>query len=231
MEPKRSIAMPMAIVIAGIVIAGSIIYSVGKSNTPSVEAEPDLTANLDKMRPVAADDHIRGDIKAPVVIVEYSDSECPFCKRFHDTMKEVVKKYDGKIAWVYRHFPLKELHPKAVSEAQAMECASKLGGHEMFWQYADAIYAATPTNDADPEELPKIAAKLGLNKQAFASCLANNDTLARVEADLTDAMATGGNGTPWSIMIGPDGTKYAINGAQPIESISQMIDLALKTKE
>lgn len=232
MDTKNSLAVPAAIIISGIVIAVAIVWSIGKSNMPQqAENEPAMTGDLDAMRAVTANDHVRGDLKAPVMIVEYSDTECPFCKRFHETMKAVIKKYDGKVAWTYRHFPLAELHRKAQKEAEASECAGKLGGHGMFWSYIDAVYAATPSNDGLAEsELPKIAGNLGLDVAKFNTCLESGEMAKRVDADKADAMATGGNGTPWNILIGPDGKKYPINGAQPMEEIAKMIDLVLSTK-
>ncbi len=230
METKNSFAVPAAIVISGIVIAIAIVWSVGKSNTAQVAEGPEATGDLEAMREVTANDHVRGDLKAPVMIVEYSDTECPFCKRFHETMKEVVKKYDGKVAWTYRHFPLAELHQKAQKEAEATECAGKLGGHGMFWSYTDALYAATPSNDGlATSELPKIAGNLGLDVAKFNACLESGEMTKRVDADKENGMATGGNGTPWSILVA-GGKKYPINGAQPIEAISAIIDEALAAK-
>ncbi len=86
------------------------------------------------MRTVAKDrDHIRGNPDAPVTLVEYSDFECPFCKRFHPTVKRIVDEYGGRVRWVYRHFPLDEIHPvKARREAAAAECAAELGGNDAF---------------------------------------------------------------------------------------------------
>lgn len=239
METKNSMAVPVAIVGAGIIIAIAIVYSVGKFATPPTsrqgngDDEKNISANLDKMRPIDASDHILGDLKAPVKIIEYSDTECPFCKRFHATMQEVMKQYNGKVAWVYRHFPLEQLHSKAKNEAKAIECAAKLGGPAMFWSYADKLYEITPSNNQlDPAELPRIAGELKLDRQKFADCLAKPqiDIDTKIAADIENAIATGGNGTPWSILIGPDGKKYPINGAQPIEAVKQMIDLVLKAK-
>lgn len=236
METKNSLAVPISIIVTGIIIAVAIVYSVGKSATPKgsqqADAEANATANLDKMNPITANDHIRGTADAPVKIVEYSDTECPFCKRFHATMQDVVKQYDGKVAWVYRHFPLEQLHSKAKNEAKAIECAAKIGGKEMFWSYADKLYEITPSNNQlDPAELPRIAGTLKIDRQKFADCLANPqaDIDKKIADDIDNAGATGGNGTPWSILIGPDGKKYPINGAQPIESIKQLIDLVLKS--
>jgi protein-disulfide isomerase len=99
------------------------------------------------MAPVTDKDHIKGDISAPVKIVEYSDLECPFCKRFHTTMQDVVKSYDGKVAWVFRQFPLAQLHPKAVKEAEAAECVASLGGNAAFWKFIDKVEEVTPGNN------------------------------------------------------------------------------------
>jgi protein-disulfide isomerase len=96
---------------------------------------------LNNLKPVTAADHIRGDINAPVKIVEFSDIDCPFCKRFHSTMQEVMKTYgdSGKVAWVYRHFPLTQLHPDAANKAEASECVAELGGNDKFWAFVDGL--------------------------------------------------------------------------------------------
>lgn len=99
------------------------------------------------INPVTLDDHIIGDINAKIIIVEYSDFECPFCKVFHKTMHEVIKNSGGEVAWVYRHFPIPGLHPKAFHEAEATECAWEQKGNDGFWKYADKIFDITPSNN------------------------------------------------------------------------------------
>lgn len=96
---------------------------------------------LNNLKPVTSADHIRGDINAPVKIVEFSDIDCPFCKRFHTTMLEVMNTYgkEGKVAWVYRHFPLTQLHPDAANKAEASECVAELGGNDKFWEFVDGL--------------------------------------------------------------------------------------------
>ncbi len=98
-------------------------------------------AKLDNLKPVTATDHIRGDINAPVKIVQFSDIDCPFCKKFHTTMQEVMKTYgkDGKVAWVFRNFPLTQLHPDAANKAEASECIAELGGNDKFWSFVDGL--------------------------------------------------------------------------------------------
>ncbi len=231
--------MPIAVVIAGVIIAGAVIYSGGKAPTAGTANQPQQqqvaqqTGDLEQMTPVTSKDHIRGDINAPVKIVEYSDTECPFCKRFHTTMKEVIDTYgkDGKVAWVYRHFPLDQLHSKARKEAVAMECANELGGNDKFWEYADRLYEVTPANNGlDLAELPKIAEYVGLDKAKFNTCLASTRYDKHIQDEVENAQATGGNGTPWSIVVGKDGKKYPLSGAQPYASIKQIVEQALQEK-
>ena len=170
---------------------------------------------------------------ALVKIVEYSDLECPFCKQFHGTIKQIMDEYgkDGKVAWVYRHFPLDQLHSKARNEAVATECANELGGNDKFWAYTDRLFEITPANNGlDPAELPKIAQYVGLNVDKFNTCLTSGKYTKHIQGDVDNATATGGNGTPWSIVVAKNGKKFPLNGAQPYASVKQLIDIALQEK-
>ena len=238
MEPNNpssgsdSLTIPMAIIIAGAIVAVAIVYSTGKNSlkTGDQEKETDLAAAaVENVEPVTASDHILGDPNAPVKIVEFSDPECPFCKRFHETMHQVVQDYNGQVAWVYRHFPLDSLHSKARKEAEATECAAELGGNEKFWSYIDRLFEITPSNDGlDLSLLPKIASEVGLNRAAFENCLNSDRHADKIESQYQDAVASGGNGTPYSIVIAPNGQKLTINGAQPYQAVKQIVDIALK---
>ncbi len=187
------------------------------------------------VKPVDGEDHILGNPNAPVKLVEFSDFECPFCKRFHLTMKRLMKEYgkEGKVAWVYRHFPLDSLHSKARKEAQAAECANELGGNEAFWAYTDRLFEVTPSNNRlDLAVLPRIAEKIGLDRAKFEACLEGDSRGGKyadhIEADLQDAAASGGTGTPYSLVIAPNGKTFPITGAQPYAAVKAIIDLALK---
>lgn len=184
------------------------------------------------LRPVASRDHIRGDPNAPVKIVEFGDTECPLCQRFHPTLKRIVADYPGKVAWVFRHFPIDDIHPKARKEAEATECASELGGNEKFWAYLDRLYEITPSNDKlDPAQLPRIAQYVGLNRAQFESCLQSGRHAQRVEEDVTDALAVGATGTPYSVVVAPNGRLFAILGAQPYATVKLVVDIALQQKK
>lgn len=228
---QNNLAIPIAIVIAGALVAGAVYFGQGTTATSRQEAEQ-FAGDLEQMRPISSDDHIRGNPGAPVKVVEYSDTECPFCKAFHPTMQHIVDEYDGQVAWVYRHFPLDVLHSKARKEAVATECAAELGGNDAFWKYVDRFFELTPSNDQTDvgTVLPQIAREIGLDETAFVSCLASTKYDAHVEEDVQNATATGGNGTPWSIVVGPSGKKYPLSGAQPYEAVKQLIELALQEK-
>lgn len=90
---------------------------------------------------VSVEDHLRGDRDAELVMVEYSDFQCPFCQNFHATALQALSEYDGRVAWVYRHFPLDNIHPYARPAAEASECVAELGGDEAFWKFADEVFA------------------------------------------------------------------------------------------
>lgn len=238
-QPKN-LSIPTAIVIAGILIAGGLFFGLKSNsggskvaNAPQPQGVAQPTGDLEQMKVVSKNDHIRGNPDAQVKIVEYSDTECPFCKRFHGTMKEVMDAYgkDGKVAWVYRHFPLDQLHSKARKEAVALECANEQGGNDKFWSYADRLYEITPANNGlDPDELPKIAQYVGLDIAKFNTCLGSTKYDAHIEEEVQNATATGGNGTPWSIVVSKNGKKYPLSGAQPLASVKQLIEIALQGK-
>ncbi|MEK7664201.1 MAG: thioredoxin domain-containing protein [Patescibacteria group bacterium] len=226
-----------SIIIGSILISGAILYnnfaSNKSSNDISINQQNGDIESLDAMAEISEKDHIRGDRNASVKIVEYSDTECPFCKRFHETMKQVMNEYgaSGKVAWVYRQFPLTQLHPKAPKEAEALECANELGGNDKFWSYTDRLFEITPSNNSlDPAELPKIAQYVGLNVSKFNTCLNSGKYASHVADDAKDANATGGNGTPWSIVVAKNGKKYPLSGSQPYESVKQLIEIALQEK-
>lgn len=228
--------IPAAIIIAGMIIAGAVIYSgQGQVRAPAVGGS-DASSNV---KPVSAKtDHIRGSAKAKVKIIEFSDTECPFCKRFHQTMQEAMKEYGekGDIAWIYRHLPLDQIHSKARIEAAATELANELGGNDKFWTYIDRLYEITPSNDGlDLNLLPQIAEEIGLPRKPFEELVATNDRRGgkfaeHIQSNLDDAIASGGNGTPYSVIIAPNGKTFAFSGAQPYPALKAMIDIALSEK-
>ncbi len=142
-----------------------------------------------------------------------------------------MNEYQGKAAWVYRHFPLDSLHSKARKEAEATECANELGGNEKFWAYLDRLFEITPANNGlSAEELPKIAQFVGLDKTKFEQCLQSGKYAAHVAEDLADATKSGGQGTPYTVVIAQNGKKFVVSGAQPYAAVKSIIDIALSER-
>ena len=228
MEESNKFIVPVAIIIAGALIAWGLISNDSPKTDDQNNDDPDTTAQI---MPVSEKDHILGDPNAELIIVEYSDLECPFCKNFYITSKKVIDEYgkDGKVALVFRHFPLDSLHSQARGEAIATECAAELGGNEKFWEYMDELFAITPSNNGlDLNQLPVIAKNIGLDVKAFQTCLDSGKQASRVADNLADAIESGGNGTPYSIILTSKGGVFPFSGALPFEQVKSVIDQALK---
>lgn len=186
------------------------------------ERQPsELAKNVPSPSP---DDHLYGSADAPVTLIEYSDFECPFCKRFHDTAKRLVDASNGQVNWVYRHFPLGFHNPGAQKEAEATECAAELGGNETFWAFADTIFARTTSNGQGfpIENLTPLAAEIGLDKAKFQQCLDSERFAEKVQQQMAAGKRAGVSGTPGSILYHKaSGRVVAIYGAQPLEHFQQ----------
>src|SRR3990167_3812003 len=199
----NSLTIPLAIVIAGVLIAGAVFIT--KSPEAPVAANTKENTPTDiTVPPVIATDHLLGNPNATITVIEYSDLECPFCKTFHQTLHRLMDDYGktGQLAWVYRQFPLPQLHSKAPKEAEASECAAELGGNTAFWNFIDKVFEVTPSNDGlDPAFLPQIAKDIGLNVTAFNTCLSSGKYTQKIQKSYEEAVAAGGSGTPYSIFI------------------------------
>jgi protein-disulfide isomerase len=229
LEVKKSpiISIPAAIITAGVIVALALVVSRKGLTTEKNKNVPNQQVpQTEPVTPVSIreSDHVRGDIsKAEVTIVEYSDSDCPYCQKFHKTMQEVIKSYDTKVAWVYRYFPL-NMHPNAHNEAYAIECAGELGGNNTYWSYLDSAVDITVSPEKSSFILTKLATDLGIDAKLFATCLANPKTQAIVEEQSKEAQALGAQGTPYSVAIGKSGKQVLIPGAMPIEQVKKIID-------
>jgi protein-disulfide isomerase len=223
-----SMAIPVAIVLGFGLIALSIYLSGGKATNlvAGTEDQPEIVADLKNIAPITEADHIRGNPNAPLVIVEYSDFDCPYCQRFHVTMQKVMDEYGpgGQVAWVYRHMPLTSLHPSAGHLAEASECVAELGGDEAFWKFADMIFGERLENEmTNIVLLPEFAVEAGVSETEYKACVASGRHRAAIEADMQNATDIGANGTPYSVVITGD-QKMLIEGAQPYANLKLLID-------
>jgi protein-disulfide isomerase len=163
-------------------------------------------------------DHIRGNPKAIISLIEYSDFECPYCKRFHDTAKKLLAAHGDELNWVWRYYPLSFHNPGTQSESEAAECAAELGGNDAFWRYTDAIIARTTSGGKGfpIDQLTPLAKELGLDGQAFQQCLDSGRTAGRVAEDLKEGASIGITGTPGNILLNNEtGEVRVLSGALP----------------
>lgn len=193
------------------------------------QQQPVAKAPSGKIKPVSDSDHVWGNSNAKLTLVEYSDLECPFCKRFHPTMQDLIKTYGDKIRWVYRHYPL-SFHQNAEKEAEATECVAELGGEDAFWSYIDKMFEKTTSNGTGfaLDQLGPLASEVGVNQSAFQSCLDNGKYTKLVQDQIADGTTGGVSGTPSTFLIDANGNSQIIVGAQPIESFKTAIDAVLK---
>jgi protein-disulfide isomerase len=207
-------------------IAGSVPKDL-PSAPLAANDQPQPEAPTGPVPPVTKQDHVRGT--GPITLVEYSDFECPFCKRLHPTMLQIMNDYKGKVRWVYRHFPL-GFHANAQKEAEATECANELGGNNAFWAYVDKIFERTQGNGTGfaLDALTPLAKELGLNEGAFKKCLDSGKYAKHVQDEMTAGGAAGVTGTPGTFIIGKDGKAELISGALPYQQIKTLLDAALK---
>lgn len=226
---KNPLLLPIGIFLAALIVGASIYFVTRDSDTDTTVADPQLEGK--NVPPLRADDHLLGNPNAPIVVIEYSDFECPFCKNFHDTMHRIMDEYGktGDVAWVYRHFPIEELHSKAPTEALASECVAELGGTDAFWKFADKLYETTPSNDLfDLSRLPGLAENAGVSRIDFDLCMKEGTLMAHVEQEFEEALQAGAMGTPFSMIFA--GTQMVpIEGAQPYIAMKTAIDTALNT--
>ncbi|MHA2060837.1 MAG: DsbA family protein [Candidatus Sifarchaeia archaeon] len=207
---------------SGTKVAGTA-GAVGANNP---QAAPQAPPQAGEVAPVTEDDYIKGNRNSRIALIEYSDTECPFCKRFHPTAQQAVDEYSDDVMWVYRHFPLEQIHSKAPKQAEALECAGKLAGNEGFWVLTDKIFEVTPSNNGlDNSTLPDLAAGVGINKSAFQTCLDSGEMASKVDEDYQSGLKAGVTGTPGNILLDTEtGESILIPGAVPYPQVKQAID-------
>jgi protein-disulfide isomerase len=206
----EKMAIPIAIVLAGLLIAGSLYLVAKEKTTPTSTNNP---SNQDQptfsIPPVSDSDHILGNPEASVVLVEYSDLECPYCKDFHKTATELLGTYgkSGEFAWVYRHFPLQEIHPNAPVLALISECIATLSTEAMFWNFIDTVFAGPVEERFDLARIPTLIAEYGITNTSMENCQNAEDSpqKKRVTQDVSDALASKGRGTPHNVLIAKEG--------------------------
>ncbi len=204
-----SSTLGLGLIVGGVIGGAGKAATVAVAPTPSPSPTPSPTPAGGPVKPVGNEDHIKGNKDAKVTLIEYSDFECPFCKRFEPSVKQALKDFPKDVRLIYRHFPLRSLHPSAQKAAEASECAAKLGGNDAFWKMHEKLIAMDPMST----DLMKQAAKdIGLDQGKFNTCLDNGETAARVNQDFNEGGAAGVEGTPATFING-----QLVSGAIPYD--------------
>lgn len=148
--------------------------------------------------PVHAEDHAQGDSGAPVTLVEYGDYQCPYCGQAYPIVKRVQRRLGKRLRFVFRNFPLTEIHPRALHAAEAAEAVGAHGGNEAYWVMHDLIFehqheAPDPLSDA---ALARLAARAGVKEATLLADLESGRFEERVRTDFMSGVRSGVNGTP-----------------------------------
>lgn len=214
------------LLIAAAYLIGALFTEVRLLKSGSKPTSVPSLAAADNVLPLQDNDHVRGSRAARIMMIEYSDLECPFCKRFHPTAQKAVDEYRGQVAWIYRHFPLDNLHPKADKEAEAAECAGEQNEENGFWRMLDKIFEVTPSNNGlNLDDLPKLAQGLGLSGDKLKECLDSGKFSQHVEENYQSGVKVGVQGTPGTILLDTkSGKTRVIPGAVPYEQLKTAID-------
>ena len=202
----------------------------GQEATAPTEEE---TAELLKNVPTVNDqDHVIGATDGKVVMISYSDYECPYCNRWHPTWQSLIDKYGDQITFVYRHFPL-SFHPHAEMLAEASECIADNAGNEAFWSFTNSVYekmadeSIYTTQGASSvvteETVLALAAAAGADRSQVQSCLDSGEKASIVNTMMQGGQSAGVGGTPSTIVISAKGGYDIIPGALPLAEVETIL--------
>ena len=230
---KGTTYIAISIVVAGAIVAGSIFLTSSNNNSGGTVSNNQAGSNnnnaashnLDNFRLPDKNSHLKGNPDAKITIVEFSDFECPFCARLHPILTRLIDERND-VNWVYRHFPLSQIHSRALSASIASECVAKLGDNEAFWDFTDSLFLNQKSLGQALYEGE--AQKLGINLNDFRVCIKDDNIAKVVRDDLNEATRSGGRGTPFSVLITPSGEFIPFSGAIPYESILALVEQALE---
>jgi len=222
-EQKIDFSPSIAIVVAGVIIAGAILYAKYNPSAPATGVEQ-VAANV---RPPQEGDHFYGSPGAPVTLIEYSDFECSYCASAYPTLKRLVDESQGAVAWIYRHLPLEGIHPQARPAALASECVAEQLGNDGFFEFSERVFA----DQAAMSEVQYIgfARELGADLARYDACMSSKKYSAKIDADIEDAYSNGASGTPFTIVYGY-GVQAPVSGALPYEQFKAVIN-SLKARQ
>jgi protein-disulfide isomerase len=192
---------PLAIIIGSAIIACGLM---GYGYITTTNIANSGGTNYFTGRTIDDADFVEGNSEADVFVVEYSDPECPFCVQVSPTIKELRQKYASTVGFVYRHFPLTQIHSHAFDESKAIVCAGTLGGSKKFYEYIDALYGykiSNRTTQLPTKGKEDIARGIGLSLPEFTACLSAQATTQIVDQSINDGVGAGVQGTPSTFIL------------------------------
>ena len=196
------------------IFAGCVsFYLLQRAELKQVQAPPPPSLASIAERVIRPDSHVFNDVQSPVTFVEFGDLQCPACAAVYPEIRDLRAHYGDRVRFVFRHYPLPQIHQFALKAAEASECAAQQG---KFWQFVDRAYDAK--GDLAVPSLERYAGELGLDTQAFHQCLSTDATLPIVERDQADGLALGVRATP-TFFVG----KRKIEGALSEYQFSALI--------
>lgn len=168
---------------------------------------------------VPNDARVYGELKARFTLAEFSDMECPFCKKLHPNLKEIVDRSNGAVNWQWRHLPLSFHNPAATDDAKAAECFAEQKGNRGFWVFLDQIFEKSAGNGGGVKDMSDIVKWLGGDKVKFAQCMSSDNYKDRIAEHMRMGEKIGATGTPATVIIDNlTGEKEFVSGAQPISA-------------
>jgi protein-disulfide isomerase len=155
-----------------------------------------------------------GPVGAPVTLVEFSDYHCPFCKRVEETVAQILSRYGNKVKFVFKDFPIDQLHPQARKAHEAARCAAD---QAKFWEYHKLLFDGAP--ESTPDQLKASAEQAGLDVSAFNQCISQGKHQIAIQKEVDEGWSLGVNSTPTFFING-----RPLSGALPIQNFIQLID-------
>lgn len=213
---------------------GSFETTTGTSNETagiSNSYTPSTTSTLDKtiIEKILAEAYYQGENNAKIVLIEYTDFICPYCKKLFDnkTLEDAVRNQPTDVTLVLKNMPLVQLHPTAIKWAQAAYCAGKIGGSNKYYAYITEAFKVEEFTDTN---VLNIAKTIGLSTIKFKICYNNQATKDGVAGSIQEGKSLFGiNGTPGIVVLNRETGKYVVvNGAYPIEKFETEITNLLK---
>jgi len=186
------------------------------------------TISLDKVKKVTENTYILWNPDAKISFVEYSDLECPFCKRLHEagTIEQILSVYKDKVNFIFKQFPL-DFHANSQKEHEAALCAWNLGWSDKYYKYITAIFKRTNSNGYwfSLDALVPLAKELWLSESKFKTCLDSGKNASRVQSETSEWQSFGVTWTPWNVIINKETWEYKLlPGAYPFANFKTIID-------